>query len=117
MEFDIVIAASAFGAAPMGSTWLRLLVIAPVLEEVIFRRGLHEALLRMHANARLHGTAFTNLSTATLFSLCHFALHPGATSVLVVIPALGIGWVYQRTRCLAPCVAIHAAFNAVWLMS
>jgi membrane protease YdiL (CAAX protease family) len=31
------------------------------------------------------------------------------------LPALAIGWIYQRTRRVAPCVALHAAMNALWM--
>lgn len=116
MEFETVMAASALGAAPIDLGWLRPLVVAPVLEELVFRTGLQEALLRRRGTALLHNPAFANAATAAVFSLCHFALDPSAISVLTMIPALAIGWVYQRTRRLAPCVATHAAFNAVWLV-
>lgn len=116
MEFETVTAASSLGAAPSSLGWLRLLVLAPVLEEIVFRSGLHEALLRRRGNTVLHSPAFANAATAALFSLCHFALDPSAISVLTVIPALAIGWVYQRTRRVAPCVFAHASFNAAWFV-
>jgi membrane protease YdiL (CAAX protease family) len=115
MEFETVTSASsALGAAPSDLGWIRLLVIAPVLEELVFRSGLHEALLRRRETNFLHSPALANAATAAVFSLCHFAFDPSAISVLTVIPALAIGWIYQRTRRVLPCIATHAAFNAVW---
>ena len=89
-----------------------LLLAAPVLEEAVFRAGLHEALLR-------HGAAAwaTNVLTAGAFGFAHVALRADAAAWVVVVPALVIGAVYIRWRRLRWCVALHAAMNAVWLVA
>lgn len=91
------------------NTWV-LLLAAPVLEEAVFRAGLHEALLR-------RGTAAwaTNVLTAGVFGCAHVVLHNDPASGWVVLPALAIGAVYIRWRRLRWCVALHAAMNATWL--
>ncbi|MEP7102298.1 MAG: JDVT-CTERM system glutamic-type intramembrane protease [Burkholderiales bacterium] len=109
-------------AAPLGNTaasvdTLTLLLLAPILEELIFRCGLQETLLRKRACAAPGGAALANIVTAACFALCHFAVVPGALSALTALPALAIGWIYQRTRRLAPCVAAHVAMNALWLVT
>lgn len=108
-------------AVPFVTTWsgldaLVLLVLAPVLEEPIFRRGVQEALLRRREGGGPSGALLANVATALLFALCHVTLQPSAVSALTLFPALVIGWIYQRTRRLAPCVAAHAAMNVVWLV-
>jgi membrane protease YdiL (CAAX protease family) len=113
---DIVTLTMPFGTTSAGIEALRLLVLAPLLEELIFRSGLQEALLRRSPRATRRGAVFANVITATLFALCHFALQRGALSALTLFPALAVGWIYQRTRRLAPCVAAHAAMNAMWLV-
>lgn len=113
---DIVTLTIPFGTTFAGIEALRLLVFAPLLEELIFRRGLQEALLRRSPPATRQGAFFANVITATLFALCHLALQPGALSALTLFPALAIGGLYQRTRRLTPCVAAHAAMNAAWLV-
>jgi membrane protease YdiL (CAAX protease family) len=95
---------------------LELLVLAPVLEESIFRRGVHEALLRRPEGVGVRGSVLANVATALLFALCHVALQPGALSALTLFPALVIGWIYQNTRRLAPCIVAHAALNAAWML-
>ena len=106
--------AGAWAMAPTDALWLVL--VAPVLEETVFRAGLQEELLR---NARLRAAAgafSANVFAALAFAAAHLALQPGLLAGLTVLPALFIGAVYQRQRRLAPCIALHAFFNAVWLL-
>lgn len=87
-----------------------LLFAAPLLEEAVFRAGLHEALLR-HGR----GLLLANALTALLFGAAHVAVRGDAGAFAVALPALAIGLVYERTRRLRWCVLLHAAMNAVWL--
>lgn len=91
---------------------LVLLLAAPVLEEAVFRAGLHEALLQ-------HGAAAwaANMLTAAVFALAHMVLRQDAAAWVVMLPALAIGAVYIRWRRLRWCMALHAAMNAVWLLA
>lgn len=88
-----------------------LLVLAPLAEEIVFRLGVQEALLR-------RGLAWpaANVLTAVAFALAHLPTHPWAWSLLTFVPALALGALYARTRRLAPCVLLHAAMNGVWLV-
>lgn len=88
---------------------LVLLLAAPVLEESLFRAGLHEALLRHSVVVWL-----ANAVTATAFGLTHVAVQGDWTAFVVVLPALAIGLVYSRWRRLRWCVALHALMNAAW---
>ena len=87
-----------------------LLVLAPVLEELVFRAGLHESLLR-----RLCAPWVANALTALVFALAHVLVRGDPAAFAVALPALLIGIVYQRWRRLWPCVLLHAAMNAIWL--
>jgi membrane protease YdiL (CAAX protease family) len=88
-----------------------LLVVAPVLEEAVFRAGLQEALLRRPALAPW----LANGLTALVFGLAHALLRGSAGALAVALPALLIGVVYARWRRLRWCVALHALMNAMWL--
>ena len=90
---------------------LWLLAGAPVVEEVIFRLGLQQELL-----ARLRLPLAANVATALVFALAHGLSQATWQSLLTLLPALAIGSVYQRSRRVAPCIALHAAFNAFWLV-
>ena len=87
-----------------------LLVLAPVLEELVFRAGLHESLLR-----RLRAPWVANALTALVFALAHVLVRGETAAFAVALPALLIGIVYQRWRKVWPCVLLHAAMNAIWL--
>jgi membrane protease YdiL (CAAX protease family) len=111
----LVLLAAVLGCASiaMGAPGWRVLVLlllAPAAEEVVFRAGLHEALLRRAVHPVL-----ANAAVAVAFSIAHLAARPSLSSAAVLLPALAIGWIYQRTRRVAPCVALHAAMNALWM--
>jgi membrane protease YdiL (CAAX protease family) len=97
-------------AADVGLPWpLAWLILgAPLVEEVIFRLGLQESLLR-RLPAR-HAWA-ANLLTALAFAGAHLLVRPGWLAAATLLPALAIGWTYGRQRRLAPCVLWHALFN------
>lgn len=106
-------AAAALGAAAAGveaPRLLVLLVVAPLVEETVFRLGLQDALMR-----RAVSPWHANLATALAFAAAHVVVRGTLGAAAVVLPALLLGAVYARTRRLAPCVALHAAMNAAWL--
>jgi membrane protease YdiL (CAAX protease family) len=87
------------------------LVFAPVAEELVFRHGLQASLLQRVPRAWL-----ANVLTALLFALAHVVAQQRLQAWAVLLPALCMGWVYQRTGRLWLCVAVHAGMNAVWLL-
>lgn len=120
---------AAAGPAPTAATataTLWLLWGAPLCEEIVFRAGLQEALLRRWPAAH---PAWAIAVTALLFAAAHVgarlgasgAVGPGTTwgAALVAgataLPALALGVLYQRQRHWLPCAALHALFNLIWL--
>lgn len=108
------------------SSWsvLLLLVVAPLIEEILFRRGLQEELLRstrFAAFASRFGQAAHARAcivvTAAAFAAAHLAVNPGWMAAGTLLPALAIGALYGRRRRLVPCVLLHAAFNFVWFVA
>jgi membrane protease YdiL (CAAX protease family) len=87
------------------------LLLAPALEEVVFRLGLQESLLR-----RGWQTLTSAALVAAAFSAAHLLLR-GAdlASAATALPALAIGLRYGRHRSVPECVLAHAACNALWL--
>ncbi len=104
------------GVATAPAAWVALLVIAPVLEEVVFRAGLQEQLLRRLQVQHAAAAFAANALTALAFAAAHLAVHASALAALTAVPALLIGDVYQQHRRLAPCIALHALFNTAWLL-
>jgi membrane protease YdiL (CAAX protease family) len=109
----LTIAVAALTAAS-AQPWplLVALLLAPVLEEAVFRAGLQDGLL--HAGVppwRANGL------TALAFMAAHVLLLGGsAQTVSVVLPALLVGAVYNRWRRLRLCIALHMAMNALWIV-
>src|ERR1044071_6872264 len=101
---------------------LAAFLAAAVLEEIVFRAGLQEALLRWQARAtapralrsRLLGCSVPNVATAALFALAHAATRSWWVGLGAFPSALALGWLYERHRRLWPCIALHAAFNLCW---
>ena len=96
---------------------IRSICVAPLVEEIVFRWGLQDAL-----SARLVAAPrwTVPLLTAAAFSLAHLAFVRDAgdvpRAVATLLPAWWIGWHYENGgRHLGPCVAWHAAFNLAWL--
>lgn len=89
--------------------WL-LLAIAPIVEELVFRTGLQESLLRRGLTARASAAW-----TAIAFAAAHAAFRGDPAAAVVVVPALAIGALYARGRSVAACIVLHAAMNACWI--
>lgn len=103
----ILMAAPAGQVAPL----LSLLLIAPVTEELVFRAGLQEQLLRLGC-----GSWLALSTTAAVFALLHAITRSKPQALAVFGPALLIGWCYsrQRGRGLERCIALHGAMNLAW---
>lgn len=85
------------------------LLLAPILEEIFFRRILLEQLCKRYS-------PMVGLVTSSLL----FAPHgPVLFDVLWLIPYLGLafylGWVYLKTRSVCTCILAHSVFNLVVL--
>ena len=101
---------------------LASLLVAAVLEEIVFRVGVQDALLHWMSRfpfqrTRVLGISAANLLTAILFGLLHGLLRSWALGVAVIIPALLLGWIYERWRRVWPCIAAHTAMNLIWFLA
>lgn len=90
---------------------LRLLLLAPLLEEWVIRAGLQEWLLR-----RQRDRALTLLAPAAAFSLLHLGAGWQAASA-VFLPGLALGLIFRRWRDWRLCALVHALFNGFALAS
>ena len=78
-------------------------LLAPVLEEMLFRGIILRSFLRQYD--RLPAI----LGSAVVFGFAHGNIYQllGATGM-----GLALGWLYERSQSLLPCIALHMAFNA-----
>jgi membrane protease YdiL (CAAX protease family) len=79
-------------------------VLAPLSEEIFFRGVAFTAWRREYGRRR----AF--IGSSVVFALIHLSL----VSILpIFVLALGLAWVYERTRSLLASVTMHATFNGI----
>lgn len=96
-------------AMPEGPGLWMLLLVAPVLEEIVFRAGLQAGLVRRGWQP---GLAIVLASAA--FAAWHLAAGQGLAALAVFLPSLVFGHAYARHG-LACAMACHAWFNACHL--
>lgn len=102
----------ALASAHVGAWRLFVVVgLAPVLEEIVFRAGLQAELTTWLRSA--HGA---NMATSALFALAHGCVVGSAHGLAVMLPSLLLGECWRRWQRLGPCVVLHAAMNAGWLL-
>jgi uncharacterized protein len=95
------------GAPPVFLFVIGAVVLAPLVEELLYRGLLLRALLRRMEPA---GAVF---ASAVVFALVHFVGDPGTLPFLPALTALGVvlGLVALRTGDLKASILIHAGFN------
>ena len=84
--------------------WLGFVVLAPAVEEAVFRTLLQEGLSRFVTGA------WANVIVAGCFALAH-AAQEGWAALWWVWPSLLLGELWRRHRRWWPCAAAHASFN------
>ena len=100
------------GIAGVGPTqflglWLLFAVVAPICEEAFFRGYAFTALRGRY------GRPIAYLGSALLFAVVHLNL-PAILPILMM--ALGLAFLYDRTRSIVPGIVAHGLNNAVALM-
>ncbi|NML34719.1 CPBP family intramembrane glutamic endopeptidase [Paraburkholderia antibiotica] len=77
-------------------------VIAPVVEELLFRGIFLRSFLRQYSSSR------AIVYSALIFGLAHMNVYQ---FVVAFVVGLLIGWMYERTRSLIPGMLLHAFYN------
>ena len=92
-------------------------LVAPVLEELVFRGGLQRWLRGWPRLAvGMHGLTGANLLASLVFCAVHLLNHPPAAAALVYLPSLVFGWAYDRYGRVLPGMLLHAFYNAGFLL-
>lgn len=79
-------------------------VLAPVLEEMLFRGLILRSFLRQYP--RWYAIA----GSAVIFGVAHMNVYQFAVASLL---GLLLGWLYERSKSLIPCITLHAVYNGV----
>ena len=77
-------------------------LIAPVVEEMLFRGVILRGFL--HRYTRWHAIAASSI----VFGVAHMNLYQFVGATLI---GLLLGWLYERSKSLIPCIALHMAYN------
>lgn len=105
----LVVLREAFSVELLLTIVLSAVVMAPLLEELLFRGVLQTSLMRLLKGQRW----IAILISAAVFSAIHGWVVP--TQALVPLLVLGIAWgyLYERTGSLLAPILAHAVFNAI----
>lgn len=92
---------------------LGLLVLASIVEEIVFRGGLQRLLLRWSfGRASWRSISAANAMTSAVFALAHLWNHTPQAALGVLPVSLLLGWAYERSdQRLTPPVVLHLYFN------
>lgn len=100
-------------ASPTGMVFafIAILVLAPCLEEYLFR-GLLQSWLR-----RKIGPVKAIFASAVLFGVFHFSASQSTTNLPLILTlsvfALYLGFLYEKTRSLFATIFLHVTFNCI----
>lgn len=78
-------------------------LLAPVLEEMLFRGIILRAFLQQYPRWA------AIWSSALIFGFAHMNVYQFVVATMIGVL---VGWLYERTRSLIPCIALHALYNA-----
>jgi len=98
---------------PQWQTLLLIGLVAPILEEVVFRGGLQPLLANLKPLHRQFGlgVSVSNVITSVIFALFHLINQPALWAMLVFIPSLAFGWLKDRHISVVPSIVLHAVYN------
>lgn len=90
-----------------------LVVLAPLVEELVFRGFLLQTFMQKFS------PAVSSLIAAAIFALIHFEF---GSIVIIFFLGLVLNWLFIRTRSIFPCIAFHVinnglAFYLEWLLA
>ncbi len=84
-------------------------LVAPVLEEMIFRGLFQSVLVEWLGQSMRWGVV---LITSTVFALIHMDVVPIPAVVGLFVFGIVLGWLYERTGSLWPSILVHVGFNS-----
>lgn len=83
-------------------------ILAPLVEELVFRGALQTSLLRLFGERRWPAL----LIASAVFSIIHYSVVPWQGLIPLFVLGLVFGYVYERTGSLLTPILAHAGFNA-----
>ena len=94
----------------LSSQYLALVFLYPLIEEIVFRGLIQEALQKRLKWSSGPITA-ANLLTSIAFTALHFFYHAPVWAMSVFIPSLIFGFFKERHQSLVPAIILHVFYN------
>ena len=115
--------AAHFGAPelpPLSLDWVTLvntMLLAPVLEELVFRGGIQSVLERtaFGRHEPVGGVSVGNVLTSVLFSAAHLLVSPPWLAASIFFPSMVFGRLKQLYPSLLPAMLVHAWYNLCYV--
>jgi hypothetical protein len=98
---------------PGTQVFVMAVVVLPLLEEIVFRLGVHDW-LRGRIRRRWGPLSAANLLTAGRFAGAHLLAHPPAWALATFFPALVFGVLWERHARLWSPASVHAFYNLIY---
>lgn len=92
-----------------------ILLVTPVIEEVLYRGLLQEAIRRCMLTTG-DSPWLAIIITSIIFALMHGAVVDLRGLIALFVLSLGFGWIYLKTGRLMASIVMHAGFNGVNLL-
>ncbi len=94
------------------SSWMSLVLVRPIVEELVFRGVLQGQLLRLSSARKAGPLTLANLSTTAGFVALHWLAQPPGWAIAVAIPSVLFGHLRERFGSVLPAMFLHAYYNA-----
>jgi len=92
--------------------FLKLALLYPILEELVFRGLLQEWLLKKEYGKRQWaGVSVANIIVCAAFALSHLINQPPLWALSVFFPGLVFGYFRDRHRSVVPAIVLHVFYN------
>lgn len=97
---------------------LRVALLYPVLEELVFRGGIQALLLEKlpRLRRRIATLSIANMTTSILFAGMHLFTHTPLWALLVIPPSLVFGWAMERYGTVVAPILLHVIYNAGFVL-
>ena len=97
------------------SLLMRLVVLYPIVEEIVFR-GFIQPFLAKRLSQRWSVFSLANVLTSLLFVAVHLINHPPLWALAVFGPSLVFGYSQERYNHLVAPIILHCSYNAGYFL-
>lgn len=90
--------------------FINFIVLSPVIEEILFRGIIHNELSKKFTSY-ISIISLPNIIASICFSMIHLLGNSAMHSLMVFIPSLVFGIIYERYQSVFPVILLHSFYN------